>query len=264
MNTPFTHPRFLLSALCLTLAACSSVPERNSALERAHGRYNAALNNAEITSQAVPEMQAAAQALVNADQALKTGASDVEVDHLAYLAQQRITMAQDTAASRSAEAVTAGAAAERDRLRLSQRTSEADEAQAKLRQSQAENARQGSALAAAEVDAQRKQMRADQRDAHMQDLEVQLIELHAKKTDRGMVVTVSDTLFDTGKAALGVEGTRNMGKLADFFKRNPGRHATVEGYTDNVGGAAANERLSGRRRRCRCSPRPWRVGRGCA
>lgn len=250
MITQRTPTRLQLSGLCLaltTLASCASLPESNTALDAAHARYNAAQNNPELSTQAAPELQAAAQALRTADQALKAGADTAEVDHLAYMAQQRITLAQETAASRRAEAVTAGAAAERDRLRLSQRTQEADTAEARLRQSRAENERQGSALAAADVEAQLKQARMEQREARMRDLEVQLIALHARKTERGMVVTLSDTLFDTGKATLGVEARRNMGKLADFFMRNPMRRATVEGYTDSVGTIHANQMLSEQR-----------------
>ncbi len=74
-----------------------------------------------------------------------------------------------------------------------------------------------------------------------------LAELNARKTDRGMVVTLGDVLFDTGKSQLRPGGNTNLAKLAEFFKRNPERKAMVEGYTDNVGSAGMNLALSERR-----------------
>jgi len=78
-------------------------------------------------------------------------------------------------------------------------------------------------------------------------LEDQLLALNAKKTERGMVVTIGDVLFDSGRAELKAGSARDMGKLADFFKAYPQRTALVEGFTDSVGGEAANQDLSNRR-----------------
>jgi adhesin transport system outer membrane protein len=77
--------------------------------------------------------------------------------------------------------------------------------------------------------------------------EAQLSELDAKKTDRGMVITLSDVLFESGKADLVGEGPANLAKIADFFRRNPQRSASIEGHTDSVGSATMNQGLSERR-----------------
>ena len=77
--------------------------------------------------------------------------------------------------------------------------------------------------------------------------EAQLSELNAKKTDRGMVITLSDVLFESGKASLVGEGPANLAKIADFFRRNPQRSASIEGHTDSVGSATTNQALSERR-----------------
>ena len=76
---------------------------------------------------------------------------------------------------------------------------------------------------------------------------MQLKDLNAKQTDRGMVVTLGDVLFDTGKSQILASGSSNIAKLADFFKRNPERTALIEGYTDDVGAAGANFELSQQR-----------------
>ncbi|MDT8997751.1 OmpA family protein [Paucibacter sp. APW11] len=229
------------------IAACSSMPERNLALERAHARFGAAQSNPQVNGMAVDELQAAAQALRSADQSLATGGTLAETDHLAYLANQRVALAEESAASRNAEQQVKTAAAERERMRLSMRTQEADTARAQLAQSQQANAAQSGALARADAKADRSDAALAQREARMHELETQLDALHAKKTERGMVITLSDTLFDTGRFALSPEGRRNMSKLAEFFQRYPTRRATVEGYTDSVGTIGANQLLSERR-----------------
>jgi outer membrane protein OmpA-like peptidoglycan-associated protein len=78
-------------------------------------------------------------------------------------------------------------------------------------------------------------------------LEAELKELNAKKTERGLVITLGDVLFDTNQAQLKPGGTRSLQKLAGFLKQYPQRHAQVEGHTDNTGAAEYNQALSDRR-----------------
>jgi outer membrane protein OmpA-like peptidoglycan-associated protein len=71
--------------------------------------------------------------------------------------------------------------------------------------------------------------------------------LHAKKTPRGMVITLGDVLFDTNKAQLKSGGLRNVQKLADFLKQYPTRKVQIEGFTDSTGSTARNQVLSEQR-----------------
>lgn len=237
--------------LLALVAACSSVPERNTALESARSQFNEARNDAQITSQAPDELKRAGEALRTTDQARSNGESTANIDHLAYLTSQRVVIARETAASRAAQAVTASAAAERDRLRLDARTNEVNVAQQQLAVSEQNNAQKTADLAAAEANAVRSQARVARQDQRVDDLEAQvgaqLRELNAVKTERGMVVTLGDVLFNSGKAELLPDGGKNIAKLAEFFRRYPDRTATIDGYTDSVGNANANFTLSERR-----------------
>ena len=76
---------------------------------------------------------------------------------------------------------------------------------------------------------------------------MQLKELNAKKTERGLVITLGDVLFSTNKAQLKSGGMRNVQKLADFLKQYPQRKVLVEGYTDSTGSNSLNQELSERR-----------------
>lgn len=216
----------VVATLTAALAACSSVPERNSALDQARERHASAQADQQISALAADELRTAGQSLREAEKAMTDGSPITTVDHLAYMASQRVVIAELTASARASQAITSGASAERDEMRLSMRTAEADSAQRQLAQSQ--------------QDVQRGE-------ARISSLESELKELNAKETPRGMVVTLGDVLFRTGQSQLQPGSANDIAKLADFFRRNPERTATIEGHTDSVGSANANYALSERR-----------------
>jgi len=253
MNTKYLK---LIGAMTVAglMAACASHPDTNAALEHAHNRYDAAAGNPQVASLAAAELQRAATTLSEADKAQKDREPTSRVEQLAYLSSQRVAIAEETASARAAEANTAKAAAERDRLRLAMRTQEADAAKAQAANANANaananaNAAAADAAAAAAIaQANRDQARVERRDARLAELQAQLQDLQAKQTDRGMVVTLGDVLFDTGKATLLPASRASMDKLATFFKAHPDQRATIEGYTDSVGSAEYNQNLSQRR-----------------
>ncbi len=273
---------FCFTALAIALTACSSTPKPNDALNLASSRFEAAQGNKQVSTLAADELKQADVALHSAKKAWADRDEASTVNHLAYMAGQRVSIAEETAANRAAQAVTAGAGAERDKTRLAMRTMEVDQAQQKLAQEQQSSAAKSAALAqeqqsnavkstalaqadqqlalaeqnnadmnaelvAAEDNAAQQQDQMERSDARVSDLEAQLKELNAKNTDHGMVVTLGDVLFGSGKSQIlpGSEG--KIAKLADFFKRNPERTALIEGYTDSLGVASANHTLSQQR-----------------
>jgi outer membrane protein OmpA-like peptidoglycan-associated protein len=78
-------------------------------------------------------------------------------------------------------------------------------------------------------------------------LELQLAELQARHTDRGVVVTLGDVLFATGRSELQRASHRSIGKLTAFLAAHPQRTVRVEGFTDNLGSAGYNRNLSEQR-----------------
>lgn len=248
------------------LVACGSVPERNAALDQARSSHATLQATPAVGTLATQELARATAALRLAEAAHAAGDATTSVDHLAYLASQRVAIAQATATSRAAQAVTAGAAAERDRLRLAMRTAEADEAQRALLAAQQGAARTGAELAQANRSAQDDQARlaeaarqaqADQArlaasGAQVDGLEAQLRELkalNARQTDRGIVVTLGDMLFSSGQSRLQPGGSRSVEQLGRHLVRNPLQRVSIEGHTDSVGSQASNQALSERRAR---------------
>ena len=222
-----------------TLTGCASMPQ-NSLLDEARSDYQAAQANPQVVELASYELKRAGDALSKATEAGSKQGDAAMVSHLAYLAKQRTAIAQETAKQKAAEATVASAARERGDIRLEARTAEADRAL-----QSAEAAQQEAALSRMQSEISQEQAR----DAEMRSsqLEAELKELNAKQTERGLVITLGDVLFDTNKAQLKPGGTRSLEKLAGFLKQYPQRNVRIEGYTDSTGSADYNLGLSDRR-----------------
>jgi outer membrane protein OmpA-like peptidoglycan-associated protein len=258
-----------LAFIALTaLAGCSTLPASDSPLAQAHSAYNDAQANFQVTTFAAGELKQASDSLDKADRASSKGESGATVDHLAYVAKQQVAIAQEAARQKAAELAVANAGAERDRVRLEARTREVDAAQrsaensqrqaeASQRQSEASQrnaeASQRQSIAAtqaandAQLSAQAARQQALDAENRSQQLDAQLRDMEAKKTDRGMVITLGDVLFDSDRAQLKSGGMRNVQKLAVFFKQYPQRKVMIEGFTDSTGSNSHNQELSDQR-----------------
>ncbi|MGQ9364711.1 OmpA family protein [Azospirillum sp. ST 5-10] len=76
------------------------------------------------------------------------------------------------------------------------------------------------------------------------ELERQIRELQAEQTERGLVMTLGDVLFATGRADLTPGAMNRVDRLAAFLQRYPARTVRIEGHTDSTGGSATNLHLS--------------------
>ena len=91
-----------------TLAGCSSVPENNR-LNEARNDYSAAQNNPQVINLAPAELKQAGDALDKANDASNKKEDAATVTHLAYLAKQRVAIAQEIAKQKEAETAVANA-----------------------------------------------------------------------------------------------------------------------------------------------------------
>ena len=80
--------------------------------------------------------------------------------------------------------------------------------------------------------------------AENDELQRQILALNALATERGLVVTLGDVMFETGKAELRGGVASNLDSLAAFLNRFPERTVLIEGHTDNVGTDSSNMTLS--------------------
>jgi outer membrane protein OmpA-like peptidoglycan-associated protein len=78
-------------------------------------------------------------------------------------------------------------------------------------------------------------------------LQRQLDLLQAKPVDHGLVLTLGDVLFTSGRADLKPGATGTLNKLVNFLAKYPDRSVAIHGYTDSVGSEEYNQGLSERR-----------------
>ena len=121
-----------------------------------------------------------------------------------------------------------------------------------LAQRRADIAVQTAALKDAEKQIEQANQARDQallgaRTGQVQNLQRQLQDLQAKQTDRGMVLTLGDVLFATGRAELRSGADRTVSQLANFMQQNPNRTVEITGFTDSTGSVEFNQELSERR-----------------
>ncbi len=252
MNKKILTPFILLTAM--VLSACGTAPRTTGMLDQARVDYQAAQNNPNVLTLAPLEMRQADAAMSDANRAASDNESTEKIDRLAYIAKQKISLAQESTRQKQAEASVAEATRVRDQIRLEQRTNEADRAkmQADQAKAQADQARLAAQIAQGEAsEAQRKAQEEQARALEMQnrnaELEAQLADLQAKTTVRGIVVTLGDVLFGVDQAKLNPDGMRTVQKLALVLQNNLQRTVLVEGHTDNTGSHAHNQDLSERR-----------------
>jgi outer membrane protein OmpA-like peptidoglycan-associated protein len=262
MNTyrNFLSKVVLLALLAGLVAGCATVEQRPAALEDARLAVEAARTNPQVIALAPIELSDAEAAYQRAYALYRSEGDTVEVRHLAYLARQRASIARETAVLKGAELAISNANSERDRVRLLARTREAENAgRAAALAERARTARRDALAAEQQAAAAQEQARQSQNDAlasrqQLREIEVQMAllaaelrDIKATPTDRGMVITLGDVLFDTGSAKLRPGALRVVARLAVFMREHPDRTLAIEGFTDSVGSSLVNEELSRRR-----------------
>jgi outer membrane protein OmpA-like peptidoglycan-associated protein len=250
--------------LLLVAAGCASEQKRAAQvqMERARTAYQRAQTDPTVQTYAPLR-------LIDAERALRAAEGATDVDdrlHLGYIAEKKAEIATVTGATgktdqgmqqlgkevsdtllqkrdRELKALRAGtqrsdADAERARRAAETRTREAEARDAEAKAREAEQARRQAAAT--------EQARAAEQ-AKTAALANELANLKAQQTGRGLVLTVGDVLFATGKAEVSSGGQRSIDKLADFLKAYPRRNVLIEGHTDNTGDQDFNIKLSQQR-----------------
>lgn len=225
--------------LAVALSACATLPQPNPALENARAAVQAAEADPNVNKYAPLDLDRAKKDLAAAEDAALHH-HDAEIAQPAYLAAQNARIAQAHGAAKADDARVAAGQTERERIVLAARTREAENAKASAANSQAVAAAALSERDQANQDAAQAQQEAAQAQAELEALK-------ATPTSRGLVLTLGDVMFDTGKSQLKSGGMRKIDQLAQFLTEHPQRRVEIDGFTDSVGSDAYNEELSQRR-----------------
>ena len=225
--------------LALVLGACVSMPQPNAALETARLAVQTAEADPNVNKFAPLDLDRARKDLSIAEDA-SLHHQDAEVDQPAYLATQNARLAQAHGATKADDARVAAGQVERDQIVLASRTREAENARASAANSRV----------AADVALNQRDQAVSQRDQANDEtarVQAELDALKATPTPRGLVMTLGDVLFDTGRAELKSGASRKMDQLGQFLVEHSDRRVQIDGFTDSVGTDSYNEDLSQRR-----------------
>jgi len=255
---------------CL-MAACASTPQRPPELVRLENELSRLQADPMVAGNAGTELGEARTAIAVIASEGRGMKADL-FDHNVYIADRLLQIAEAEGRATGARLQTDTLSTERERLVAEARTMEADFARRDARMARsdadlakiaANEAMSDADRARAEAEAQRQQasmarddaslarddaaMARDDADiarAQLDAMSKMLSDLEAKQTERGLVVTLGDVLFETGRAELKPGAQRNLDKLAAALNEHSTTSVAIEGHTDSVGEADFNIELS--------------------
>jgi outer membrane protein OmpA-like peptidoglycan-associated protein len=246
--------------------AGSTLAKAEAQLKTAEDAYSAKRDKKTVIGASRNVVETAEEARVIAVQKKSEEMAQASADAERKAAAEREAKARSDAAAevlRRQQADEARAQAEAAKAEAERMRQQADQAaqQAAQQQKAAEQAR-AAALAqqqaaleqqkAAEAEAEKARQAAAQAEKEKADLRAQLLAqlnavLQTQDTARGLIVNMSDVLFDTGKFTLKPTTREKLAKISGIVLAHPGLSLQIEGHTDSVGSDEMNQQLSERR-----------------
>ncbi|NJM91552.1 MAG: OmpA family protein [Rhodospirillaceae bacterium] len=210
----------LLAAISLITAGCASTSPK---VEEARTSVEQLRADPAVGTNAPVALQRTEESLARLNDAADDGASQAELDHLAYLVERRADATKLRATTVGHWKAVEGLGERREAVLLQAERLEADVA------------RQEAASAIRDAQAARQEAAS---------LQEELDSLEARQTDRGLVVTLGDVLFDVNGASLKPGGTAEVERVARTLAERPDLQVSIEGHTDSTGSETYNLRLS--------------------
>jgi len=246
--------------------AAASAAKAEQLLQAAEDAYRQKRDRKTVEAAGRDAIQTAEEARVIAVKARSEEEAQAKVAADKRAAEERETKARADAESEvrrrqeadQARAQAVAAQAEAERL---QQEAQKNAAAAAAAREEAEKAR-AAALAeqqaaveqrqAAEAEAEKARQAAARAEAEKADLRAQLLGqlnsiLQTRDTARGLIVNMSDVLFDTGSSTLKAGAREKLAKISGILLAHPGLTLQIEGHTDSVGSDEFNQQLSERR-----------------
>jgi outer membrane protein OmpA-like peptidoglycan-associated protein len=226
------------------LAACAAAPVKPDGAADVRSKLTQLQSDPDLASRAAVAIREADSAVRAAEQ---PQADQELAAHMVYLADRKVESARAQAEARLAEDQRSALGAQRDNARLEARTREADAAKGQVATARAEGAEQKLAADQARSDSEAAHLAAENSEQEASELQRQIDLLQAKATERGLVLTLGDVLFESGRADLKPGTAGKLNKLVTFLNSHADRSIAIEGYTDSVGSEDYNQALSQRR-----------------
>lgn len=270
----------VLAMLLFAAAMADAAPKRNLELERIEsqlGQFLLDRERADLVPSEIARVQDAIRVL------RETSTRDAEIrQHLSYIAERRLDIAIAASEVMAAERRLVQLAREHDQILLEASRRDAElarleseklrlqslaqaeaadraerEAEAALAASvvsaadaesaraEADQARRVAAAQSAEADLARRE--AELAMAAADSLRVQMQSLKARQENRGLVMTLGESVFAPGDSTMQAEAKKNLGAVIEFVNQDSTRSIRIEGHTDARGSANLNQVLSQKR-----------------
>lgn len=208
----------------LSLAGCGA--RYNPALQRSEAHLNQTKQNSQVVANAPLMLNEAEQTFKQARNTWKANRDRDEVDHLLYLTERKLQIANEETRKKLAET--------QSKLQTDESLLRAESARSRM--SDAINDRD---LAQAQASNSREMLIILERD---------IKELRAVKTERGLELTLNeDVIFEVDKAELKPGALLKLDPLIKYLRTNSAAKIVIEGHTDNAGSSSYNQDLSQRR-----------------
>jgi outer membrane protein OmpA-like peptidoglycan-associated protein len=229
-NYPFARTLIGTAVAAGLFIGCASTPGKPIGSEQVRAKLTALQGEPALANRAPVAIKDAEVAVREAEIPQK---DLVLAAHRVYIADRKVDTARALAETRSAEEARIVLNQQSEKARLDSRTREADVAK--------------SDAVVARADSAALKLAANESEQDAAELRRQLEILQAKPTDRGLVLTLGDTLFATGRSELKSGATANLDRVTAFMNEYPKRTAAIEGFTDSMGSEEMNQSLSQRR-----------------
>jgi outer membrane protein OmpA-like peptidoglycan-associated protein len=239
--------RYTILPILIVMIGCGGPPANNPLLNDAREKYEAAHNDVSIVRLAPVELKEAEEALVTSTRLWEAKADKTEVDHYAYLAERKTLIARETALLKKSQEEISQGESERQQVMLDVRRADALRSEQRATSALEDAQRERLAATEARAAAETARLSAEALRLQAEELAKKVSELEARPTDRGLVLTLGDVLFDFGQASLKPGGMQTVNQLGDFLNEYPERHILIEGFTDSIGSEEFNQVLSGKR-----------------
>ncbi|MDO3385861.1 OmpA family protein [Gilvimarinus sp. SDUM040013] len=243
------------------MAGCATAPVEDNRLSTLQDKYTNVATVDNAREYAPVQLKEAEEGLDKLERLMASNASEQAIRQQVYLVERQLSIATQTSRMNKADEVVEQADERRNELLLSARTQRAERAEAlaaeKERQALMAEKRAQSALQEAETAQNRAlqaeksalaaQALAEQMSAKAEALEADLENISTERTERGLVLTLGNILFELDEAQIKPGSERTLERVATFLKEYPDREVMIEGFTDSTGDDSYNLNLSERR-----------------
>ena len=219
------------SVLALAITGCASHKD-SKALSDLETQYNQLASQPFVNEYAPVALKEAEEAITTVKKLEKEGDKTL-IKHHQYIAQLKLDTALAVAKHKRAEAAIGNAEVRRKDALLNAKEQEVDSLRNRA--------------AVAEYRASQSEAAAREMAAKAEALAKTLQDFSAKQSERGLVLTMGNILFELNKSTLRPGAERTLEKVAAFLTEYPNRSVLIEGFTDSLGSSEYNQDLSERR-----------------